>query len=263
MGMQYKRLAIVTGASTGIGFELAKVCVAEGWDLVIAADEPEINDAAEELRRSGRNIEAVECDLATIEGNDRLLDAVRRVGRPVEALFANAGRGLGHGFLDQDFGGVRKVIDTNVTGTLYLLHKVGREMRERKSGRILVTGSIAGYAPGSFQAVYNATKAFLNSFSLALRDELKGTGVTVTVLEPGATETTFFDRAGMRDTKIGAAKKDDAAAVARAGFDALMRGDADYVYGLKNKAMTAAANLVPGETLAAQHRKMSAPGTAK
>ena len=136
---------------------------------------------------------------------DKLYAAIG--GRPVEALLANAGRGLGKGFLDQDFDAVRHVVDTNVTGTLYLLQKVGRDMRTRGQGRILITGSIAGFMPGTYQAVYNGTKAFLDSFSFALRHELKDTGITVTCLMPGATETEFFERADMMDTKIGTERK--------------------------------------------------------
>src|SRR4051812_33565548 len=128
-----KGLAVVTGASTGIGYELAKICAAEGFDLVIAADEPEIQSAAAELRHGNAAVEAVQAALSTIEGVDKLLATVG--GRPVAALLANAGRGLGKGFLDQDFSQIRHVVDTNVTGTLYLLHKVGRDMRSRGSGR--------------------------------------------------------------------------------------------------------------------------------
>ena len=204
--------AIVTGASTGIGFELAKRCAKEGYDLLIAADEPAIEQAATSLRGLGAQVEAVQADLATTEGVDKLYAAAK--GRPVDALLANAGRGLGHAFLDQDFNKARRVIDTNVTGTVYLIHKIGNDMRRRNAGRILITGSIAGFMPGSFQAVYNGTKAFLNSFSFALREELKDTKVTVTCLMPGATETEFFKRAEMMDTKVGTTEKDDAADVA-------------------------------------------------
>lgn len=154
------RLAVVTGASTGIGYELAKCCADHGYDLVVAADEPQIEFAADDFRRFGVNVEAIEADLATPEGVDELYAAIN--GRPVSALLANAGRGLANGFLDQDFGAVRHVIDTNITGTLYLIQKIGRDMREEGHGRILITGSIAGYMPGTFHAVYNASKAFLD-----------------------------------------------------------------------------------------------------
>jgi short-subunit dehydrogenase len=253
--------AIVTGASTGIGFELAKLCAKEGYDLLIAADEPEIEQAAASLQNDGAQVQALQADLATTEGVDKLYAAAK--GRQVDALLANAGRGLGHGFLDQDFGKARRVIDTNVTGTVYLIHKVGNDMRRRNAGRILITGSIAGFIPGSFQAVYNGTKAFLNSFSFALREELKDSKVTVTCLMPGATETEFFRRAEMMDTDVGTTEKDDPAEVAKNGFDALMKGEGDVVSGFKNKVQSAAANVTPAGVLASQHRKMAEPGTAK
>jgi short-subunit dehydrogenase len=256
-----KPLAVVTGASTGIGYELARECAENGFDLVIAADESAINDAAQSLRQLGAAVEAVEADLATLDGVDRLYAAVR--GRPVDALLANAGRGLGKGFLDQDFDDVRRVIDTNVTGTLYLLQKIGRDMRARGQGRILITGSIAGFMPGTYQAVYNGTKAFIDSFSFALRAELKGSGVTVTCLMPGATETDFFERADMLDTKVGQSEKDAPADVANVGFDAMMRGDGDVVSGWKNKLQSAIANITPAGILAEQHRRMAEPGSAE
>ncbi len=153
-------LAILTGASTGIGYELAKCCARKGYDLLIAADEPQIHKAAADIKALGVAAEAIEADLATIGGVDALYAALR--DRPVEALLANAGRGLGRGFLDQDFKEWERVVDTNITGTLYLLQKVARGMRAAGRGRILITGSIAGFMPGTYQAVYNGTKAFLD-----------------------------------------------------------------------------------------------------
>jgi uncharacterized protein len=254
-------LAIVTGASSGIGYELAKLCAENGFDLLVAADEPEIATAAQAFRGLGATVEAVEADLATIDGVERLCAAAK--GQPVDLLLANAGRGLGKGFLDQDFHDVRRVVDTNVTGTIYLIQKVGRGMRARGRGRILITGSIAGFLPGTYQAVYNATKAFLDSFSFALRHELKDTGVTVTCLMPGATETEFFERADMMDTKVGTARKDDPAEVARIGFEAMMKGEGDVVSGWHNKLRSAIASITPAGMVAEQHRRMAEPGSAK
>jgi short-subunit dehydrogenase len=254
-----KPLAVVTGASAGIGYELARLCAENGFDLVIAADQPKIEKAAGELRALGVGVDAVEADLSTLEGVDRLRAATK--GRPVEMLLANAGHGLGRGFLDQDFPDIRHVIDTNVTGTLYLIHKVGRDMRDRGQGRILITGSIAGFMPGTYQAVYNASKAFLDSFSFALRAELKGSGVTVTCLMPGATETEFFERADLMDTKVGQSKKDDPADVAKVGFDAMMNGDGDVVSGWQNKLRSAIATITPAGVLAEMHRGMAEPGS--
>jgi short-subunit dehydrogenase len=256
-----KPLAIVTGASVGIGYELAKLCAQNGYDLLIAADQAAIHTAGKDFEALGAAVDALEVDLATIEGVDKLYAAVK--GRPVGALLANAGHGLGHAFLDQDFAQVRHVVDTNITGTIYLIQKVGRDMRVRGEGRILITGSIAGFMPGSFQAVYNGTKAFIDSFSFALRNELKDTGVTVTCLMPGATETEFFERADMLDTQVGQDKKDDPADVAKVGFDAMMRGDGDVVSGWKNKVTTVLASVTPAGMLAEQHRKMAEPGSGK
>lgn len=253
-------LAVVTGASSGIGYELAAECARNGFDLVIAADRP-LGEAERALKGLGAAVTSVEADLATQKGVDELCAAMQ--GRQVDALIANAGHGLGKAFLDQTFQDISHVIDTNITGTLALVHQVGNDMRMRGAGRILIVGSIAGFMPGSFQAVYNGTKAFLNSFSFALREELKGTNLSVTCLMPGATDTPFFDRADMKDTKVGTEEKDDPADVARAGFDAMIRGDSDIVTGMKNKIQTTVANVTPAEMLAKQHRSQAEPGTGR
>jgi uncharacterized protein len=255
-----RQLAVVTGASTGIGHELARCCAAHGFDLIVAADEPQIRIAAQAFEAMGAEVTAVEADLSTCEGVDELYLAIG--DRRVDALLANAGRGLGKAFLDQQFEDIRHVIDTNVTGTVYLIHKVGNDMRRAGAGRILITGSIAGFMPGTFQAIYNGTKAFLDNFSFALRAELKDSGVTVTCLMPGATETEFFERADLMDTKIGQEKKMDAGEVAIQGFEAMMRGDGDVVTGWMNKMRSAIANITPNAVLAEQHRGMTEPGSA-
>ena len=255
------KFAVVTGASTGIGRQLAQQCAEDGFDLLIAADEAGIETSASELRRLGVAVQAVQVDLATQSGVEELCIAIG--SRPVDALLANAGRGLGKGFLEQDWADISHVIGTNVVGTIYLVYKLAPAMRARGEGRILFTGSVAGFIPGTFQAVYNGTKAFIDSFSFALRNELKDSGVTVTVLMPGATETKFFERAGMLDTKVGTDKKDDPKDVAKAGYAAMMAGEGDVVWGLKNKIQAAVANVTPSSVLAEQHRKMAAPGSAK
>jgi short-subunit dehydrogenase len=260
MTNEERPFAIVTGASSGIGFELAKRCAEEGYDLLIAADEP-LSESEAVLSDLGADVRAVEVDLSTAEGVETLYAAAE--GRPVDVLLANAGRGLGRAFLDQDFAQVRHVIDTNVTGTLYLIHKVGQDMRTQRSGRILITGSIAGLMPGTFQAVYNGTKALLDSFSYALRAELNGTGVSVTCLMPGATETEFFERADMLDTKVGTEKKQSPAEVAKVGFAAMMKGDGDVVAGWGNKLRAAISHVLPSSVLAEQHKKQAAPGSAR
>lgn len=259
MGEGSRALAVVTGASTGIGFELARLAAERGYDLIIAADEAEIEKAAAGLRETGAHVTAVRADLSTIEGVDALYAAVQQAGKPVSALMANAGRGLGHSFLDQPVRDWRFVVDTNITGTVYLVQLVARDMRTAGAGQILITGSIAGFIPGAFQAVYNGTKAFLNSFSFALRNELKDSGITVTCLMPGATETEFFDRAHMEDTPVGESAKDDPRDVARVGFEAMLAGESDVVAGWKNKLQTTVANVTPNELLAEQHRRMAEP----
>jgi len=250
-------LAIVTGASSGIGRELAGLCAAAGYDLVVAADERSIEESAHALRGCGVRVDALNVDLATAAGVDCLHQAVR--GRRVDALLANAGHGLGGPFLDQDFTQARHVIDTNVTGTLDLIQRVGRDMRAQGRGRILITGSIAGFIPGTFNAVYNGTKAFIDSFAAALRDELKETGVTVTCLMPGPTQTRFFERANLADTKVGQGRKDNPADVARTGFDAMLKGEADVVSGLERALEAVAAPATPSGIRADPHRRQTTP----
>jgi short-subunit dehydrogenase len=256
-----RQLAVVTGASSGIGYQLARCCAESGFDLIIAADQPDIENAANALRALGAEVEAIEVDLSRREGVDRLCTAVG--GRPLGALLANAGHGLGGAFLDQAFDEAAHVIDTNISGTLYLLYRLGRQMRLQRSGRVLITGSIAGFQPGSFQAVYNGTKAFIDSFAAALREELKDSGVTVTCLMPGVTDTAFFARADMLDTKVGSREnKADPADVAKAGFEAMMAGEADVVTGIGNKVQVAISKVMPSQVLARQHRKLAEPGSA-
>jgi uncharacterized protein len=260
MNSAIRPLAVVTGASSGIGLALARECVANGFNLVIAADRP-LNEATRELQANGASVEAIETDLATRDGVEQLYAAIR--GRRVDALLANAGHGLGKGFLDQDFNDIQHVINTNITGTLHLIQLVGQDMRRQGSGRILIVGSIAGFMPGTFQAVYNGSKAFLDSFSWALRNELKDTGITVTCLMPGVTDTEFFERADLMDTKIGTTEnKADPAEVARIGFKAMMDGEGDVVAGLKNKLQVAMAHVTPSAALAERHRQMTEPGSA-
>jgi short-subunit dehydrogenase len=260
--MASRKLAIVTGASTGIGFELAHLAAKEGCDLIVVADEPLIEAAAKDFREHGTDVQSVEADLSTLDGVDRLLAAAG--GRQIDILCANAGRGIGHSFLEQDVADWRRVIDTNITGTLYLLQKVVQQMVARNEGKVLITGSIAGFIPGAFHAVYNGTKAFIDSFVDAIRNELKeNEGVTITNLMPGATDTEFFERADMLDTKVGTMEKDDPAKVARDGWDALIAGKAHIVSGWKNKLQVAAAHVAPAGVLAEMHRKQAEPGTGE
>jgi short-subunit dehydrogenase len=252
--------AIVTGASSGIGLELAREAAMRGYDLLIAADRS-LDEQAAALRAHGGTVVTVETDLASREGVDMLY--AHAGNRRVDALLANAGHGLGKAFLDQEFAEVQHVINTNITGTIDLIQRVARQMRRQGAGRILITGSIAGYMPGTFQAVYNGTKAFIDSFSYALRNELKDSGVTVTCLMPGATDTDFFARADMLDTKVGTDDKADPADVAKTGFEAMEKGEAGVIAGASNKLRAALANFVADTMLAEQHRKMAEPGSAR
>jgi short-subunit dehydrogenase len=256
--MPERNFAIVTGASSGIGLELAKLAAQDGYDLLLAADAP-LAHASSEFEGRGVDLRTLEVDLSTFEGVDRLLAATE--GRNADALFANAGRGLGHAFLEQDPTDWRRVIDTNITGTVYLVQKVLAQMVARNSGRILLTGSIAGHAPGAFQAVYHASKAFVDSFADAIGNELKETQVTVTCLKPGPTDTEFFERADMKDTKVGTMEKADPADVARTGYEAMMKGERSVVHGLLNKAQIVGAKILGGGAAAEMNRKLNEPGT--
>jgi short-subunit dehydrogenase len=257
------KLSVVTGASSGIGLELARLCAKDGMRLLIAADQPEIFSVQTELSAGGCVVDAIEADLATRDGVEALVARARELG-PVEHLIANAGHGLGKAFVDEDVDAIDHVIDTNVRGTIWLLRGLIPDMCAARHGRVLITGSIAGILPGSFSAVYNGTKAFLDNFAYGLRNELKDSGVTVTCLMPGPTDTDFFERADMTDTKVGQekTKKDDPADVALTGYRAMMKGEASVVHGLGNKAQAAMANILPKTASAEQHRKMAEPGSA-
>jgi short-subunit dehydrogenase len=256
--MSTRKLAIVTGASTGIGLEIAKLAAKDGYDLLVAADTPFV-DASAGLGGLGVEVEAVEADLSTEQGVRQLLDAVG--GRAVDVLVANAGHGLGGAFLDQSPQDWRHVVDTNITGTILLVQEIARQMVDRGEGRILITGSIAGHVAGAFHAVYNGTKAFVDSFAAALGNELKDSGVTVTCLKPGATETEFFRRAGMEDTKVGQSDKADPADTAKTGWDAMLKGEHAVVDGTMNKAQVIASGVLPESVTAEMHRKQAEPGS--
>ena len=257
--------AVVTGASSGIGYELARQFAEHGYDLLVTAEDPGIHDAAAGLRRDGENtVQAVQVDLARYEGVEELYQAIETTGRPVDAAALNAGRGAGGDFTrGTDLRDELNIIDVNVTSTVHLAKRMLPAMVDRGAGKVLFTSSIASTMPGSFQAVYNASKAFVQSFSEAVRNELKDTGVTVTALMPGPTDTNFFDRADMGDTKVGASEKDDPARVAAQGFAALMDGDDHVVAGSrKNRLQATAAKFIPDTVKAEQHRKMAEPGSA-
>ncbi len=255
--------AVVTGASSGIGYELARQFAENGWDVLIAAEDEDIEQAATDLRRDGQNqIHAVRVDLATYDGVEELYRAIRETGRPVDAIAINAGRGIGGDFTRQTpLQDELNVIDLNVTSTVHLAKRVLPDMVERNAGRVLFTSSIASMMPGTYQAVYNASKSFVQSFAEALREELKDTEVSVTSLMPGPTDTNFFHRADMDDTPVGSSSKDDPAVVAKQGFEALMKGKEKVVAGsTKTKVQGAASKIMPDSAKAKMHSKMAEPG---
>ncbi|OXM57228.1 oxidoreductase [Amycolatopsis thailandensis] len=264
MSTEARSLAVVTGASSGIGFELAKVFADHGYDLVVAAEDDSLLPAAREIQARGAGVDAVRTDLSTFEGVEELVEHVAATGRPVDVLAVNAGVGVGGAVLDNDLRSQLRTVNLNVTSAVHLTYRLTGPMAERKAGRVLFTSSVAATAPGPYLAVYAASKAFLQSFSEGLRVELKDSGVTVTALLPGPTDTEFFERAGMLDTRIGAGPKDDPADIARAGFEALMKGDDQVVAGsVKNKVQAAAAHLLPDKVKAAQQAKAAEPGGAE
>ena len=258
--MSQPKFAIVTGASSGIGLEIARLAAKDGYELLVAADTPFV-DAGAAFKDLGVRVQSIETDLSTEQGVRQLLDAAG--GRPIDVLVANAGHGLGHGFLDQPVDEWRHVIDTNITGTLLLLQPVLKRMVERGEGKVLITGSIAGHIAGSFQAVYNGSKAFVDSFAAAIGNELKDTPITITCLKPGATETEFFHRAGLDDTKVGQAEKDDPADVAKTGWEAMKDGKNSVVHGMKNKAQVVASGMMSEAMTAEMHRKQAEPGSGE
>jgi short-subunit dehydrogenase len=257
-------LALVTGASSGIGLELARQFADHGFDLVITAEDDELVVAQRDLQGGRAHVEAVRVDLATQEGVEELWRAVQATGRPLEAAALNAGRGSGGAFAtDTQLQDELEIVDLNVRSTVQLAKYVVGEMVRRGEGRILFTSSIASTMPGPFQAVYNASKSFVQSFALALRAELKDTGVSVTTLMPGPVDTEFFDRAEMQDTRLGSGDKDDPADVARDGFEALMKGDERVIsHSLSSKAQGIGSRVLPDSVKAKMHRSMAEPGSA-
>jgi short-subunit dehydrogenase len=255
--------AVVTGASSGIGLELARQFVDHDFDVLICAEDTGIHTAVAELAGSGASVEPLQVDLTSYEGVETLYAAIVATGRPLDAIALNAGVGRGGAFLDTDLADELSMIDLNVASTVHLAKRVLPAMVARDQGRVLVTSSIASTMPGSFQSVYNATKSFLQSFTEALQNELKDSHVTLTSLMPGPTDTNFFLRAGMGDTRVGQGAKDDPAQVAKQGFKALMNGEDKLVAGsLRTKAQGLANKVLPDSLKAEAHRQMAEPGSA-
>ncbi|MFC7995014.1 SDR family NAD(P)-dependent oxidoreductase [Streptomyces rochei] len=254
-------LALITGASSGIGYELARLFAEHGHGLVVNAEDERLEHAARRLRETGVEVRAVRADLRTADGVDRLVAAL--TGLTVDVAALNAGVGQGGAFVDTDPRDDQSVIDLNVSSTVRLAKPLLRDMVARGVGRLMFTSSVAATMPGSFQSVYNASKSFVQSFAQALQEEVADTGVTVTSFMPGPTETDFFRRAGMTDTKVGTMNKDDPAQVARQAYDAVMKGRGKLVTGsAKTKAQGVADKVLPDRVKAAVHRRMAEPGSA-
>lgn len=256
-------LAVVTGASSGIGLELARRLAGDGFHLILAAEDAAIEDAAAEIRLAaeGTDVEAVRVDLATAQGVD---DLVAQIGdRSVDALLVNAGIAVGGGaFIDTDLDRHLELIALNITGAVRLTHRVASRMAERGEGRILVTSSIAAKSPGPYISTYSASKAFLYAFAQALRVELAARGVSVTALMPGPTDTPIWERADMDDTAIARMAVADSAAVARAGIEGMLAGDDHVVPGVVNKLAIAYSNVLPDAAIAKTQAAVTKPGSA-
>jgi short-subunit dehydrogenase len=256
------KFAVVTGASSGIGLELARVFAKNGYDLLITAENQEIQNVPDEIAQADTNIQAVRSNLAKYEGVEKLWQAVQATGRAIDAIAINAGVGVGGRFVETDLEEELNLIQLNVTSSVHLAKLVVREMVSRGSGKILFTSSLAGTMPTPLETVYGASKAFILSFSKSLGFELKDTGITVTALQPGPTDTDFFRRAGMEDTKLGTEGKytNDPAEVAQQGFDAMMEGK-DHIYSssMKTKMQGELGRFMPESVKAEMHRKQAEP----
>lgn len=252
-------LALVTGASSGIGLELARLFVDDGYDVVVCAEDAELTDAAAQLRSSGTTVVEVRADLATTDGVEQLAREVGALARPLDALVLNAGVGVGGAFLETPLQDHLRVVDLDARSVVHLAHLLLPAMVARGEGRVLVTSSVAASMPAPYNSTYAASKAFTQSFAEALRGELKDAGVTVTALQPGPTDTEFFERAGLEDSLIGKGPKDSPAKAAKKGYKALMKGKARVVVGGKGKQQTAMARVLPEKANAAIHGALSKP----
>lgn len=259
-------VAVVTGASSGIGLSLAKELASRGYDLVVCSSGERLPEAAETIRSFGTNVIEVTADLSTREGVELLWREIANLGRPVDVACINAGIGVGGQFWETDIDEELKMVELNCTGTVQLAKHIVRQMRELNTGKILFTSSIAGEMVAPREAVYAATKAFVLSFAHSIRYELRDTGITVTALQPGPTDTDFFHRAGMDDTQVGTdgKKQSHSDDVAKDGIDALFAGkDHVYSHSATTKLEGAVANLVPGSVKASRHEKMAKPLSEK
>jgi len=254
-----RRLALVTGGSSGIGLELARLLLEAGHDILLVAEQG-VRAALAELGGAG-SVEAVEADLATFEGNERVVSTLQRHGRPIDVLALNAGIAVAGPFVETPLPDELNLLQLNIGSVVHLAKRLLPRMVARAEGRVLITSSIAATMPGTYYATYGASKSFLLSFAEAIRYELRNSGVTVTTLMPGPTDTDFFERAGMQDTPVGQkSTKDDPAKVARDALKALFAGDDKVVAGsAKNTVQASTAKLLPETTRAAMHAAQTKP----
>jgi short-subunit dehydrogenase len=256
------QFAVVTGASSGIGLSLARELAARCYDLAICSAGDRLQGAAKELRSRGVEVTEVRADLSTQVGTKQFWDQVRSLGRNIDVACINAGIGVGGPFAETDLDAELNMVSLNCAGTVQLAKYVVQHMLSRNEGRILFTSSIAGEMVAPREAVYAATKAFGLSFAHSLRYELRETGISVTALQPGPTNTDFFHRAGMDNTEVGSEGKTESQPddVARQGIEALLAGK-DHVYAAsaKTKIEGMLANVTPGSVKGAMHEKMAKP----
>ena len=260
------KLAVVTGASSGIGKELARVFAENGFDLVINSAGERLESAEQELQSLGVQVTSVKADLATYEGCEQFWQGVERLGRAVDAIAINAGVGVGGKFVETPLDEEINLVRLNVEGTLHVTKRAVQHMTKRGQGRILITSSIAGEMVAPREAVYAGSKAFDLSFAKSIREELEGTGVTVTALQPGPTDTDFFHRAGMDNTPVGqeGKKENSPYEVAKQGYEALMSGEQHvYAGNWKVKAEGSTSNITPDSLQATMHEKQAKPKDEK
>lgn len=257
-------LALVTGASSGIGLELARVLAENGFDLVVCAEDVGITVAADALSgETGAAVRSVRADLSTHDGVEELVHAVTATGRPLDVLALNAAVANGGPFLETPLEDDLRVIGLDVTCVVHLSKRLLPAMVARGAGRVLVTASVASLMPGPYHATYAASKAFVLSFAEAVRHELKDTGVTITALLPGPTDTEFFEASHMEDTPAAKGPKDDPAKVAREGFEGLMAGKQEVkVASLKTRAQTLLSHVLPEKLQPAVHGTFTKPQDA-
>lgn len=258
--------AVITGASSGIGLELAKRFGENGFEMLICSGSDEIFDAQKELEEMGYTVDAIKANLATYSGVESLYKEIKNHGKTPDALAINAGVGVGGEFATTDLREEINLMNLNIVSVVHLAKRIIPDMKAQGEGRILFTSSIASKMPSPFEAVYGASKAFVTSFAESLRNELKGTGVSITLLMPGATNTNFFHRAHMDNTKAGAEMKydNDPSEVARQGYEALMEGkEAVFSESVMTKIQGYALKILPERAKAKFHRKWSEPGTAE